>query len=993
MIRRNLGLIVMMGFIFLLSASMQSQNGERTKFNFNSRWKLHVGNPDNAYMENFDDSSWKGVSLPYGWNEDEAFKKDIKELSTGIAWYRKEFQVPKTFDNQKVFIEFEGVRQAAEVYINGEYVGISENGVMAFGFDISDLIKYGNEKNVIAVKTDNSWDYREKSSNSRYQWNDKNFNANYGGITKNVFIHVTGPIYQTLPLYSNLETTGPYIYATDIDVKKNKAVVNAETEIKNESNSDAELQYEVVVEDLDGKVLKSFKGGKTKIEAGKTKKVTASQRIKNLKFWSWGYGYLYKVHTILKKDGDVIDKVTTRTGFRKTEFGDGLIKLNDRVFMVHGYAQRSTNEWPALGVNLPTWVSDFSNRLMVENNANTVRWMHITPSNQDVESCDRVGLIQAMPAGDSEGDVTGRRWEHRMEVMRDAIIYNRNNPSIIFYEGGNDGISEEHMQEVVDLRDQYDPYGGRAAGSREMLDSEIAEFGGEMLYINKSDDMPVWAMEYMRDEGLRKYWDEYTQPFHQHGVGRLYKGNDASAYHQNMDEFAKNSVKRWYEYFRERPGTGNRVSSGGVNIIFSETNTHHRGTQNYRLSGHVDAMRIPKDAFFAHQVMWNGWVDVEEHGSHIIGHWNYHHGVEKEVAVVSSGEKVELILNGESLGYGEKEHGFLFIFDKVKWEPGTLKAVSYDENGDEVDVARLQTAGKPERIKLTLRTAPNGVKADGTDLALVDVEVVDANGQRCPTSLDMINYELEGPAEWRGGIAQGPENFIMSKELPVEGGVSRVIVRSTTKPGRIKLTATSATGCLKPAEVTFDTKEVSVEGGLTPVASRDELPVYLEKGPTPETPSYGISRTSVNIVDVEAGSNKQSAENSFDGRQTTSWSNSGELENAWIEYELEKKAQVSEIALKLGGWRTSSYPIEVSSNGKVLFNGMTSPNLGFYYIEFKEPVEMENLKVRLIGEADFNKSEYKMNEMTNNAMARERQFNDTNRLNIAEIELFEFPEK
>src|SRR5690606_30589381 len=142
------------------------------------------------------------------------------------------------------------------------------------------------------------------------------------------------------------------------------------------------------------------------------------------------------------------------------------------------------------------------------------RWMHVTPWKQDVESCDRVGLIQAMQAGDAEKDVEGRRWEQRVELMRDAIIYNRNSPSIFFYECGNESISEAHMIEMKKVRDTYDPYGARAIGSREMLDSKNSEYGGEMLYINKSAGQPMWSMEYSRDEGLRKYWDEFTPPFH-----------------------------------------------------------------------------------------------------------------------------------------------------------------------------------------------------------------------------------------------------------------------------------------------------------------------------------------------------------------------------------------------------------------------------------------------------------------------------------------------
>lgn len=199
---------------------------------------------------------------------------------------------------------------------------------------------------------------------------------------------------------------------------------------------------------------------------------------------------------------------------------------------------------------------------MVEGNANLVRWMHVTPWKQDVESCDRVGLMQAMPAGDSEGDPSGRRWEQRAELMKDAIIYNRNNPSIVFYECGNKGISEEHMIQMKKIRDEYDPYGGRAIGSREMLDSKIAEFGGEMLYINKIATKPLWMMEYSRDEGLRKYWDNFSPPYHKDGDGLLYKGLTAPEYNRNQDSHAIEDVNRWFDYWNERPGTGKRVNSG-----------------------------------------------------------------------------------------------------------------------------------------------------------------------------------------------------------------------------------------------------------------------------------------------------------------------------------------------------------------------------------------------------------------------------------------------
>ena len=106
-----------------------------------------------------------------------------------------------------------------EFYLNGKFIGRHENGVMAFGFDITETALPAPQENVLAVRIDNSWDYKEKSTGSTYQWNDRNFYANYGGINKNVFLHITDKLHQTLPLYSNLDTTGVYIYAQDIDIK------------------------------------------------------------------------------------------------------------------------------------------------------------------------------------------------------------------------------------------------------------------------------------------------------------------------------------------------------------------------------------------------------------------------------------------------------------------------------------------------------------------------------------------------------------------------------------------------------------------------------------------------------------------------------------------------------------------------------------------------------------------------------------------------------
>ena len=1003
-------------FVAMLALVLALDAGavERKKLNFNADWLLCVGDEPEATKSTFNDNQWKRVTLPYAFNGDEAFRKDIVDLTDTICWYRKHFKLPKEDLQGKVFIEFEGVRQGADFYLNGHHLGFSENGVMACGFDLTPYIKEG--ENVLAVRCDNSWTYRSREYDSRYQWNDRNFNANYGGIPKNVYLHITDKLYQTLPLYSNLGTTGTYVYATDFGyswprhLNKRVATIHAESQVKNDDSKPRTFRMTMCLRDREGKMQFYTESEVVTLQPGETTTLHAANTTTgDLHLWSWGYGYLYTVETSLEENDESFDQVITRTGFRKTEFKDGKIWLNDRVLMVHGYAQRTSNEWPGVGLSVPAWLSDYSNGLMVESGANMVRWMHVTPWKQDIESCDRVGLPQAMPAGDAEKDVDGARWEQRKALMRDAIIYNRNNPSILFYESGNESVSRDHIMEMKAIRDQYDPHGGRAVGSREMLDIDESEYGGEMLYINKSKKHPMWAMEYCRDEGLRKYWDEQSYPYHKEGDGPLYRNQPAPDYNHNMDQFAVEMVRRWYDYWRERPGTGTRVSSGGVKIVFSDTNTHHRGESNYRTSGVTDAMRIPKDAFFVHQVMWNGWVEPEMPKTYIIGHWNYDASVVKPVYVVSTADAVELFLNGRSLGKGKQRYRYLFTFENVPFEPGTLEAVASDGSR-----YKLETAGEPYQLKLTAIENPEGTKADGADMVLFQVEVLDKQGRRCPLDDRMVNFELKGEAQWVGGIAvrnnqslQRPDdnrpeglldaaatknisdNYVGATSLPLECGVNRVLVRTTTKAGVIRLTA-QAEGLTK-AEIKVKTNRVKRDDLLPQLSLKGSL----VRGETPLTPSYTELASGVKIVSAKAGYDSDHASRSFDDNELSEWKNDGRLSTAWITYKLEREAVVDDICMKLTGWRLRSYPLEIYAGKTLIWSGETERSLGYVHLKPIQRITTDEITVRLKGAGKDEDAFGGIVEVTEPAageldLFKAKQGGDTkNELRIVEIEFLE----
>lgn len=401
-------------------------------------------------------------------------------------------------------------------------------------------------------------------------------------------------------------------------------------------------------------------------------------------------------------------------------------------------------------------------------------------------------------------------------------------------------------------------------------------------------------------------------------------------------------------------------------------------------------MRIPKDGFWAHQVMWDGWVDIEKHRTHIMGHWNYTDKVVKNIYVVSTASKVEFFINGISQGFGKQSNQFLFTFENVSFKEGTIKAIGYDEKGNILSEDSKSTTGVPATIKLKLNTQEQGFLADGADVALIDVEVTDQKGNRCPISNDMISFSVDGPVTWLGGIAQGPKNYILSKTIPVENGVNRVMLQSMITGGKIKISAT-AKG-LKSAELIFESKAIKTQNGLSKEIPGVHLASNLERGPTPSTPSYTLKRNTVAIVSASSPSNNNDAFKSYDDNELTEWKNDGNIKNGSITYTLSKPSIVNECVIKLTGWRSKTYPICILADGKEIFKGNTTQSLGYITIPV-EPVLAEKITIELIGSNTEKDGFSKIVEVEANKdldlFKNQTAVNATGQLRIVEIEFYE----
>jgi beta-galactosidase len=322
------------------------------------------------------------------------------------------------------------------------------------------------------------------------------------------------------------------------------------------------------------------------------------------------------------------------------------------------------------------------------------------------------------------------------------------------------------------------------------------------------DQGPVLEEEDFRDEAVRGIWDDQSPP----SFG--FKPGPTDTYRWNSETFTTAQVARLAAYLslytiRNTDSVHGRYS-GYASVYFSDSNADGRlqSSSVARSSGKVDAVRLPKEIYYSFRVAGNTQPDI-----HIIGHWTYPAGTTKTMYVLANTPTVELFVNGVSQGKSSSptDHD-VFSWPDVAWASGAIKAVGYDASGTQVCQHELTTAGPAAAIRLTPTVGPDGLQADAADIAMFDVEVVDANGQRCPTDEDRVDFALTGPGLWRGGYNTRVLASTNNLYLLTEAGINRVFVRSTLTAGDITLTASRAG--LTSAKATVTARAVRFVNGL-----------------------------------------------------------------------------------------------------------------------------------------------------------------------------------
>ncbi|MBR3739415.1 MAG: beta galactosidase jelly roll domain-containing protein [Clostridia bacterium] len=578
----------------------------------------------------------------------------------------------------------------------------------------------------------------------------------------------------------------------------------------------------------------------TDIRSRDTCTLLCRARVSGLRFWEPAYPKLYTVLVRLFSDGELSDTERIETGFRQTGYdSDAGVTINGHPVFLRGYAQRASNEWAASGI-APQWMHDQDARWIRESNANHIRFMHVAGSPSDLRAFDRYGVVCTQPAGDKEKETFGRQWDQRVELMRDVILAYRNHPSVFFWEAGNNSISAEHMREMRLLKEALDPHGGRWMGCRTLNTEEVAaesEYVGTMLNRHAARFLslhgPVTETEYLREEAPRRVWDDFSPPDYDYKNRYLGKGGKKQKgldfYDLTSEDLAMAAARGYAEFFHDRMGGGSGKNYYSACAALCWTDSAQHGRQSYsengRMSGRVDAIRVKKQNYDVFRVLQSAVPELK-----ILGHWNYppvseetylyeekrFNGVywegtgryarrdarHKTVHCAASYPiaRVRLYVNGKPAGECAKpENSFIFSFPDVDvTQSGFVEAIGFGLDGRELARDRLETAGPPARLLLSPHTAPGGLRANGSDLAYVDVDVTDSEGRTVPLCDLRIDFALNGAGVFLGGYNSGRfegngrhDNVIHQPFVFAECGKNRVLIRAGKEPGIIELTASA----------------------------------------------------------------------------------------------------------------------------------------------------------------------------------------------------------
>ena len=792
---------------------------ERLLLDFNWRFRFgHADDPardfgygkDSAFAKsgelflparhNFDDSQWQTVELPHDFavalpfvNAPELRDYGYKPVGrnfpeTSIGWYRRVFEIPSTDADLRLSLEFDGVFRDAIVVLNGIYLGRNLSGYAPFRFDITDFANYGG-KNILVVRVDatehEGWFYEG------------------AGIYRHVWLVKANPLH--------VAQDGVYVTSK---LNGSFAQISIATEVANESDSAQSFRVTQAIFDSAGKQIATGESDAASLSPWATQTISQTLRVENPSVWSLENPHLYRVVTILASAGRAADRCETTFGIRTIRFDpDKGFLLNEERVEIKGTCNHQDHA--GVGSALPDRIQYFRVARLKEMGANAYRTSHNPPTPALLDACDRLGMLVMDETRMMSSSREGLSQLGRM-VRRD-----RNHPSIFLWSLGN----EEPLQGT--------PTGARICASMKRLVRRLDSSRPVTLAMNgrwgqgASAVLDVQGFNYFHEGSVDKFHADFpAQPCigSEEASALCTRGiysNDPvrgymSAYDVNTPGHYASTAEQWWNFYSARPFLAG---------AFLWTGFDYRGEPSPYdwpcISSHfgvIDTCGFPKDTFFYYQAWWTSQPVL-----HVFPHWNWQGKEGQPISVWVHGncEEVELFLNGQRLGKHRMPRNSHLEW-KVNYAPGTLLARGFTD-GKLIAEPKQETTGAPAAIKLT--PDRQTINADGENVALITVAVLDDKGRIVPIADNEIAFELTGPGKVIG-VGNGDPSSHEADKPPSQlydshgalmfgsvfdqsarltpntpqilamrrcfNGLAQVIVQSQKQPGDIVLTARSS---------------------------------------------------------------------------------------------------------------------------------------------------------------------------------------------------------
>ena len=735
----RLALLAFLLILFTMSIHAQK------KISFDEGWKFHFGHAadpskdfkygvanifsktggafETAIDPGFVDTGWTNLNLPHDWAvslpfdntqnldvESHGFKK-VGGLypETSIGWYRKHFRIAKSDSGNRFQLQFDGIFRNATIWVNGIYTGNNLSGYLGVNYDITDFINYEKE-NVITVRVDatqyEGWFYEG------------------AGIYRHVW----------LKQLNNLHIANDGIFVS-ANIKGKDATVSVETSIENKDFKATNGTLFTYLTDRNGNKIATAPPQNIILSSRADFRIKQNLNLTNVHLWDLEDPYLYRVVSEIKVADQLIDKQTNKFGVRTLRFdaNEGFF-LNGKHVKILG--TNNHQDHAGIGSALPDAMQYYRIDLLKKMGSNAYRTSHHAPTPELLEACDSIGMLVL-----DEQRLLNSSNEY-MDQFERLIKRDRNHPSIFIWSIGNEegwiqttSIGKRIAQTLLAKQMELDP-------------TRTSTYAADLpnFFKGVNEMIPVRGFNYRHMNVADYHRDHPNQPVLGTEMGStvttrgIYEKDSIRAYVPDQDITApwwSSRAEDWWKI-----AAVNNYWIGG----FVWTGFDYRGEPTpYRWPnvnshfGIMDVCGFPKNIYYYYQSWW-----TDKDVLHISPHWNWKgkEGTPIDVWVNTNADNVELFLNGKSLGKKEMPRNSHLQWS-VNFEPGKLEAVAY-KKGKRL-TSSVETTN--EASKLLIEPSKTILEADGKDISVINISVLDNTGREVPDANRLIEFSLTGDAK------------------------------------------------------------------------------------------------------------------------------------------------------------------------------------------------------------------------------------------------------